>query len=75
MTKNSTDKSLRIMQVAVLIQKRYQKARDLMLSGTFGEPFEDEDGKLVVLESEVRAWKALQAAPVPNEPAKRPARR
>lgn len=58
------EKLLRIMQVAVLIQKRYQKARDLMLSGVFGPVDQDEDGKLVVRESAVLTWKATQAADV-----------
>ncbi len=60
------DKRIRIMQVAVIIQKRYQKARDLMLSGTFGPVTEDEDGKLVVSEAAVHAWQKEQATPAPD---------
>jgi len=44
-----------IMRVAVLTRKRYQKARDMMLAGTFGPS--NYDGKtLLVEEKKVLAY-------------------
>lgn len=53
----------RIMDVARLLKCRYQKARDLMLSGAFGETRKDANGKLVVFEADVLAFDERRKAP------------
>lgn len=42
-----------IMRVAVIMSCRYQKARDMMLEGTFGKPYYTEDEGLMVEEKKV----------------------
>lgn len=60
---------LRTMDVARLIKKRYQKARDLMLSGDFGDVTEDDEGRMTVARAGVNAWLEKQGAMPPKKKA------
>jgi hypothetical protein len=57
-TSDATTK-LTVMQVAVKLGKRYQKARDMMLAKKFGQPLYI-DGKLTVDAKAVDAWLTKQ---------------
>jgi hypothetical protein len=52
MSKDASDR-LRVMEVARLLKCRYQKARDLMLTGKLGDPEHDTDGKMTVAKEKV----------------------
>jgi hypothetical protein len=52
---------LRTMDVAMKLKCRYQKARDLMLAGKFGEPEYDAQNKLTVSREGVERFLAERA--------------
>lgn len=56
MSKAPTADRLTISEAAVILRKRYHKARDLVFSGKLGDPVENDRGRLTVARADVERY-------------------